>query len=115
MSEAAKIASGSTLRAEAPVFVPEANRNIHASVVKGYEAYWAVAAAEEAAAKAAAQAQAASEAPLSVDGACRSSNPIPDLDSEPDPLIGEPNPYPHRGGVAAAASKALPQEAGLDA
>ena len=61
------------------------------------------------------QAQAASEAPLSVDGACRSSNPIPDLDSEPDPLIGEPNPYPHRGDVAAAASKALPQEAGLDA
>ena len=31
------------------------------------------------------QAQAASEAPLSVDGARRSSNPIPDLDSEPDP------------------------------
>ena len=61
------------------------------------------------------QAQAASEAPLSVDGACRSSNPIPDLDSEPDPLIGEPNPYPHRGDAAAAASKALPQEVGLGA
>ena len=69
------------------------------------------------------QAQAASEAALSVDGVRRTPQPLtltrtrqPTPNPNPSPNSNlNPNPYPHRCDVAAAASKAPPQEAGLDA